>query len=73
MREIHPISASWGNGSSPLGIAIPHLVPLALDVGACSRPKRLSPGIAKVSACFGLGRYGTDNPDDRRSRARFGT
>src|SRR5215831_2379986 len=24
-----------GNGSSPLGLTIPHLAPLALDVGAC--------------------------------------
>jgi len=38
-----------------------------------SSRKRLWPGIAKAFACFGLGRYGTDNPDGRRSRARFGT
>src|SRR5215471_16988542 len=38
-----------------------------------SSPKRLSPGIAKASACFGLGRYGTANAEGRRSRARFGT
>jgi len=38
-----------------------------------SSRKRLRPGIAKAFACFGLGRYGTDNPDGRLSRARLGT
>src|SRR5215468_9968700 len=38
-----------------------------------SSPKRLSPGIAKASACFGLGTYGAANAEGRRSRARFGT
>src|SRR5215472_8582107 len=38
-----------------------------------SSRKRFWPGIAKAFACFGLGRYGTDNPDGQRSRARFGT
>src|SRR5215472_360088 len=56
-----------------LWVSLSRIWPLALDVGCLSSPKRLWPGIAKASACFGLGRYGTDDPDGRRSRARFGT